>query len=181
MSSYYGPPPNVLGLNGFGYHARISRHFVAGHFPFQPDWRRTDREPVINGYRAEFGNHPYVAIGFSDGGTLCHEIAHSDPNCVGLVVHSGMWRKPPKIREIDILLIVTQGDRTPTYRQTHEAWHYYRSRRGMLRSLDIRQLDSERWMRHEFANSLGVISDWGMAKFGTRLGVICSGQSATKR
>lgn len=141
--------------------------FSSGYFPQSKwswfgslnDWRQSDTAWLLPELRQRFGDEPYVLIGFSDGGTLAHEIAAADTCCAGLIVHSGMWRAPRFLAKCPVLLLRTIGDRTPTFDSTGKAFHSYleQDRKVALETLPPLP---ERCMRHQFANGLASMQRW---------------------
>lgn len=155
---------NFMGLNGFGYRlGRISPFFQEGFFPFKFNWTARHIDYVISQYHTRFLKQPYILAGFSDGGTLAHEVASVDPFCVGLIVHSGMWRGVySSARKIPVLLLRTVGDPTPTYKETGEALCWYSNHDYPVKHVE---LHSDKFFKHEFANGLSVMKAWCWENF----------------
>lgn len=151
---------NLLGLNGLGlWYGRIDRYFTSGCFPYKWNWRASHAQWVMDYYTERHGDEPYCLVGFSDGGTLAHEIAQVDERCQALIVHSGMWRAPKTVRKIPTLLLITKGDRTPTDRETWRAAVAYSLVRGWD-GLVLRECEKTTWHGHEFANGLEAMREW---------------------
>lgn len=155
---------NVVGLKGFGFwYGGLSRYFDDGWFPYSVDWRQSHIERLMRTYRERYGLSEYLLIGFSDGGTLAYELAAADPWCAGVIVHSGMWRGPKEPIWKPMLLLTTAGDRTPTYEETWNAYHYYDD---LGCEIDMAELVALKYRpNHQFANALGVIYDWTATRF----------------
>lgn len=168
----------ILGLNGFGiYYGRIARYFQpgCGYFPYRMNWERRHLLSVMDGYSRECEDEPYIAIGFSDGGTLAHELAATDQRCVGLIVHSGMFREPPFARRnLPVLLIRTIGDRTPTFEATGRAFIWYRQH--YVDRTELADLEPDGFPRHQFENGLGEMKAWAERELGFDLPVITKKQ-----
>lgn len=157
----------ILGLKGFGRFevGRIAKHFQDGFFPWRYNWSGRSLEPVMKMYTEMYGDDPFICIGFSDGGTLAHRVAAYDERCQALIVHSGMF-DCVKARNIPILLMRTQGDRTPTYKATGFAHRYYTERVITELSPLVELQSEEDFFHHQFANGLETIKLWCQQKLG---------------
>jgi hypothetical protein len=157
-----------VGLNGFDWFpflisGDISRYFSKENtaFPYRRNWKRKHIGWVISRIPAK---ETYLLAGFSDGGTLAHEVASIDLRCKGLIVHSGMFREQTMQwpRNIPILLLTTKGDKTPTVRETKKAHDWYAKRvqdslyfpDGPL-ELPVKE---NNFLKHEFGNGLEVMT-----------------------
>lgn len=114
----------LVGLNGLTIwpfiDGTINTFYTDGIFPYRWNWRQKDIT-VINSLPRE----DYVLTGFSDGGTLCHEIAQKDEYCKGLMVVSSLFRYPTVERDIPILLIRTEGEVKSVFESMLLAEKYY--------------------------------------------------------
>jgi pimeloyl-ACP methyl ester carboxylesterase len=159
----------LCGLRGFGLrkHNPIAPLFETGYFPQSKrswwgrlnDWTPDDALWLLLEIRQRFGDEPYVLIGFSDGATLAHEIAAADQNCAGLIAHSGLWRDPPWLTDAPTLLLRTQGDRTPTYKATGEAFDAYDKANKQV-TLKTLPPNDDCLFNHQFANGLQAMASW---------------------
>ena len=170
---------NLLGLNGFGlWYGRIEKYFTSGCFPYRWNWARRHREWVMDYYTERHGDEPYCLVGFSDGGTLAHEVAQADERCMALIVHSGMWRSPKIVQILPTLLLVTIGDRTPTNSATRQARDAYREHyweqfpsAQTWSPYELAELPKTTWHGHEFANGLEAMETWCRTKLDYELPV----------
>ena len=168
----------LVGLNGFTVSrylsGRIDGLFTDGIFPFKRNWAPRHKDYVK---RYIPGEEPYLLTGFSDGGTLAHEVAHDDPRCAGLMVHSSMFRERriKRLRNIPILLMRTIGDKTPTFDAMQKAhdWYYIDNKVTNLEPangpLDLPNNDPSflgRWLKHEFSNGLPAMAEFTLRHFG---------------
>lgn len=165
---------NLLGLNGFGFaYGRIDRYFTEGCFPYRWNWGYRHAREVIRQYSDQYGDEPYIGIGFSDGATLLHEIAQIDMRCRGFIAHSGMFRLPRTVgyrRSVPCLLLRTRGDITPTFKATGHACAYYIDRLAEADEedsiLEMHTAPKTTWHGHEFANGLLHADWWANKHFG---------------
>ena len=167
-------------LRGFGRrrHNPLVRYFEHGYFPQSKwswfgtlnDWRQDDSVWLLLEFRKRFGRDPYVLIGFSDGGTLAHELAAADPCCAGLIVHSGLWRNPPWLTDAPTLLLRTRGDRTPTYEATEKAFESY-DEQGKQVAMETLDPWPDLPFNHQFGNGLLSMRRWCRDELGFELPV----------
>jgi dienelactone hydrolase len=149
----------LVGLNGTTIwpisNGRVSQYFSTGIFPYQWTYRKHAWRKLL----PKMPNKPYILTGFSAGGTLCHQIGARDPNCKGIMVHSGMFYDPITPREdLPILLLRTEGDIFPTYKGTYEAFRFYNQYHYTNTRLDT--LAKTHWHGHEYANGLPSMREW---------------------
>jgi hypothetical protein len=159
----------LIVLNGLTvrpfFDGRIQQYLPGSTEIFKWNWRPRDASAVID----KITDDSYVLIGFSDGATLSHQVAMQDKRCVGLVAHSTMFAPPDTLRNIPVLLLRTEGDKTPCYKQTMEMFQWYNEpeRELTLTSNIITTLPFteprnwyERAFRHQFHNGVELISEW---------------------
>ena len=167
----------LVGLNGLTLckflDGRIDHLFSDGIFPYRRNWAARHKDFVKKNIP---GQEEYLLTGFSDGGTLAHEVAHDDPRCAGLMVHSSMFRphKIETVRDIPILLMRTLGDVTPTFDATYRAYDWYSDSDKITRlepkdgPLTMGSTDPSflgRWLRHEYANGLPFMAEFALKHF----------------
>lgn len=159
----------IVGLKGFTKRGRIDGYFTSGWFPDVFNWT-SDHLPYVHiEYTKQFGNTLYLPVAFSDGGTVAHDLAAIDPRCIGLIVHSGVFRKSGFIpRKIPILLLVTNGDRTPMPRHTVHAYHWYKSN-GIDVTIEFLDPCPTKQLNHQFANGLPAMYRWCKEKLNYEL------------
>lgn len=170
----------LVGLRGFGLRGAGNLHpfFDRGYFPMPPrvwrtcvvNWRRGDWRRMVGRIRSRLQGEEYVLIGFSDGGTLAHEIAAADPYCAGLIVHSGLFRDGRFLTDAPVLLIRTEGDRTPTYDATGRAFEAYDRAETPVVLETIQPAPDWPW-NHQFANGLMSMARWCRSELGYELPV----------
>lgn len=164
---------NLVGLNGLSpplcRYGRVSHFFKQGHFPYKWTWFEHDKVRVVIDYHTKFKGADYLLVGFSSGGTLAFEIAEMDDCCKGLIVHSGDWRPTEHAIECPMLLIATEGDRTPTNEAMERAFNVY-SKAGC--DVELTVLPSPGLLfRHRFRNGLPAMKEWAQRKLGFEMPV----------
>lgn len=165
---------NVLGLNGLTirpfFDGRIGQYFTEGFFPYRWNWREQDAPRVVDAARQAFGGEDYIAIGFSDGATLTHQLAQLDPKCVGIVAHSGRFVSLDVRRRVPVLLLRTRDDIfCSVVRETKQMHEFYRIAGWSPSFLQMLTLEPTRWHAHEFSNGLRAMHELAPALFGSHL------------
>ena len=159
----------LVGLNGTTIfpiaNGRISQYFSAGIFPYQWTWRPRKWKQALGLMPKE----PYILTGFSAGATLCHNIGAVDENCKGIMVHSGLFSPPVKVRtRLPVLLLNTESDFfDAVVTQTEIAYDWYYSR--CYRNLTGIILPRTTWHGHEYANGLDTMEEWCETQFNYKL------------
>ena len=155
----------IVGLKGFSRWGYIDHYFESGFFPHKANWRASDEHKVWMAI-GRCVKKSYIMICFSDGGTIAHEIANNDTNCIGLIAHSATFNPPRFISKIPVLLLSTKRDLTGMGWDTDRAEAWYKSR-----GQDVTKIILPRttWHGHEFANGLRHMNDWALDNFGKAL------------
>lgn len=165
----------LITLNGFSagpcISGKINQYFRNAQDVFRFNWAPRHTKKVMSTIR---GLEPYCLIGFSDGGTLAHEVACLDARCAGLIVHSGMWRVPKgkPNSNLKVLLLVTDVDKTPTLYKTYKAWEWWNKQSVHLDPLVVLPyaVEYEDWVSkkfgHQFPNALDTIDMWLTSRLG---------------
>jgi len=181
---------NILGLKGFSRYGNIDQYFNVGCFPQKNNWRPTleDANFIFMEYTQYVLSYDkkstqYIAICFSDGGSVGHLLPLLDPDCVGLIAHSATFpkRKVMEIaksdyslaRSVPILLIENNNDLTkwlPSwYGKTKDAFvHYYKQSNA---NLEYHILPGNSWHGHDFDNAFGIMHGWCKHNFDFKLPV----------
>lgn len=164
-----GEVANIVGLKGFSRWGAIDQYFDNGFFPSKRNWKQSDFREVAIATRGEMGDRDYILVCFSDGGTIGHNLAHFDGNCVGLIAHSATFKPPNcELRNIPTLILSTHWDITGMGRESDRAYEYYR-KNNPDQWIEKVRLDRKTWHGHEFANGLHVMGLWVLYTFGMRL------------
>lgn len=152
---------NVMALKGFSTFGRLDEYIDTekAFCPRKYNWTESDAGWLLKRMRKRFNNTPISVWGFSDGGTLAHELAQYDNSITSLIVHSGMFRPMTIRRRIPTLLLITNGDRTPTYHQTIEAFHYYKAN-GYGSNVSLVECFTNHRIKHCFGSGLQTIRRW---------------------
>lgn len=166
---------DLVGLNGFSQLGKIGHHFTDGYFPFKFNWTRRDVNRVITGYR-DYRLNPesYVAVCFSDGGTVGFPLAMTDWRCRGLIAHSASFYPKDmdqffELRDIPILLLFTDGDIFKMDQVMVKAYEYLRDRG--LKNVFIASAAPMTWHHHEFKNGIPWMVDFCQTQFNYSLPV----------
>jgi hypothetical protein len=158
----------IIALNGLtikpAVDGRIGSYLPGSVEVYRWNWRAKDVCWTRWTIFTEIGSEPYILVGFSDGGTMAHRVAHLDNRCIGLVVHSGLRASIPRIRDIPTLLVTTNGDRTGCRQATEDMYDRYT---GYVTNLTLAGVPFtrphswyERLLKHQFHNASGLINDW---------------------
>jgi hypothetical protein len=168
---------NIALLNGLTvrplFDGRIGKHMPDGYEIYRWNWREKDAGWIHFRIFMEFGPNPYVLCGFSDGATVANHVAHQDKNCIGLILHSTMFSLPTQVRNIPILVLRTEGDRTPTFAQSYEMYRYYDAQseitEGQVSIRTMPPVAPKNWyeavLKHQFHNAVPTIRSWMRSKF----------------
>lgn len=161
----------LLGLKGFTSWGRIDSFFTEGCFPTKFNWTGRDVSFVHQAYAEQYGDEEYIAICYSDGGTVGHRIFLADRKCLGLIAVGSLFPKGlesylPINSHKHVLLIANEGDRTGMGRHTQRAHDFY-----YLHKLPVElvKTQSMSWHKHDFAPSIPVMQAWTRRKFGYEL------------
>lgn len=87
----------LSGFNPLGFESWSLSKFFKPHMvccPNKRNWTPYDYNYIMRQYRLAFRDDPMLVIAHSDGGTIAHSVAYRAPNCVGLIVHAGFFKKP---------------------------------------------------------------------------------------
>jgi hypothetical protein len=159
----------LIVLNGLTvrpfFDGRVQQYLPGSTEIFKWNWRPRDADSVIKKIGDMYGTEPYVLIGFSDGATLSHQIAMQDKCCAGLIAHSTMFAPPDRLQNIPVLLLRTEGDKTPCFAQTKKMHQWYKER-GLTSNIMITipfvepRSWYERVFKHQFHNGVELILEW---------------------
>jgi hypothetical protein len=163
----------LIVLNGLTvrpfFDGRIQQYLPGSTEIFKWNWRPRDADSVIKKIGDMYGTEPYVLIGFSDGATLSHQVAMRDKCCAGLIAHSTMFAPPDILHDIPVLLLRTEGDKTPCFKQTLEMHRWYNAPErnltltsSIIATIPFTEPHSwyERVFKHQFHNGVELISEW---------------------
>jgi len=152
----------LLGIKGFSPLGRIDQFFSEGCFPTKFNWTARSVDFVLAEYYRQYGNEKYLAVCYSDGGTVGHRIFLADRNCVGLIASGSLF--PGRLESYfptssykPILLIANQGDITGMGRHTRRAYEFYDAYGFPAAYVETRSMS---WHKHEFANGLPFMCEW---------------------
>lgn len=130
--------------------------------PYVPNWTGSNRdlETVMDAADTD-----YVLAAHSDGCLAAYRVACIDTRVQALVIHSGLWRdgffrstlRGYRMQNIPLYFFRTIGDRTPTFKQTLEAYRYFDSLGYEVHRKDYEPTETNwllRKLRHEFRNCI---------------------------
>lgn len=154
---------NILCLSGFNplnlQSWKICRYYKDSQTccPDKRNWTASDMQFVMDYYTGQYESEPYVITAHSDGGTIAHRLAAVDGRCIGLHVHSGLFRRPIVARKIPVLLTSCHRDITGMGMQTAKAYRFYVSS-GV--SVVNKVLPRVSWHGHDYQPSIPVFREW---------------------
>ena len=156
---------NVVCLSGFNPcnidSWKINQyHPYAVHLPQKRNWTRRDLEYVANWYTAHYGNEPYVLTCHSDGGTIAHELAHTDERCVGLHAHAALFFRPKQLRSIPVLLTWNAWDLTGMGLVSRYALSYYLDHISEITSLKHIIYDHSAFNSHTYTTCVEDVNEF---------------------
>lgn len=152
----------LLGIKGFSPLGRIDHFFSEGCFPVKFNWTARSVDFVLAEYYRQYGNEKYLAICYSDGGTVGHRLFLADRNCVGLIASgslfpSGLERYFPLAIYKPVLLIANKGDITGMLRHTRRAYQFYDAFGFPVALVETK---SASWHKHDFATGIPFMQEW---------------------
>jgi len=153
---------NIIGLKGFSSLGVIDQHFRSGFFPRKFNWTRQDVDVVLGEYYQVYGAEPYVAICYSDGGTVGHRLFMADTLCKGLIAvgstfPSGLQEFMPLRNFKPVLLVSNAGDLTGMGFRTSAAYKFYSLFGFPTIQITTRSVT---WHKHDFAPALPHMKQW---------------------
>jgi predicted esterase len=173
---------NIVGLKGFSRFGVINQYFTEGYFPDKANWNTSERDVdyVMDGYTDYIIPRPrtqsinYIAICYSDGGCVGHQLPAYDPNCVGVIAHSATFPERQMRRlnstKCPILLLHNSGDLTRYMPSWHgrapEAFEFYINAGN---EVELHELPSKSWHGHDFDNAFGIMTSWALRNFDYKL------------
>lgn len=159
--------PKLLLLSGFNpfnlKEWRIDKFYDGDYVsPIKANWKKDDVDFALSKYNGIFPEDPYIISCHSDGGTIAHQIAHSDDRCIGLHCHSASFTKEKTIRNIPVLFTNNRFDLTGMGIVTSFANNYYKKR---MDDVEKRVLRRDFWHGHGYGPAVQAFRAWCSRKF----------------
>ena len=154
----------ISGFNPFDKDSfRIDKYYKDYTSPRKKNWTKKDVEYAIAWYNTKYGNDPYVLSCHSDGGTIAHQIAHSDTRCIGLHCHSAFFTKEKYLRDIPVLFTTCCADFTGMGLVTRLAYRYYKDR--LNKKPKLRVIKKSSLFRHSYGPCIPTFTKWCKKNF----------------
>jgi len=169
---------HLVGFKGFSRFGTIQPHFTSGFFPYRWNWTTKHARELPLTITQYIYDHvypdvpqsfDYIAVCYSDGGTVAHILPYFDFCCRGVIAVNASFPKEAERlyaktgRTFPVLLIQNNNDLTQylPWRSTRHAINFYQN---IGTPLEVHSLPGKAWHGHDF-NGLSIMQSWCLRNF----------------